>query len=252
MRMRRTLTALISAVTLVLTGGLLAALATPAHADEWLYVLSSEDVRVIPGKGESGRVVLRADLDATQFTDRPDRLSSDATVRSILSDFDWDRATGRLSGKVPNAAVAIDGDSTQVVEIRRATVASNKVTLFVRSLDGPLSKERGSGAVFIDAASGTLTTAVSADVLADSDYNPQGPTISVTFSSKGITLWSGTLTPASPSASVPTSSAGSVSISGTVSAEFSDSGAQVTFTGQTDNGGSAVPVGGLTLGSWSS
>ena len=208
-------------------------------------------MRVIPGKASAGRVVLRGDIAAVQFTDRPDRRSSSTSTRTVLRDFGWTPATGDLAGKVPNAAVAIDGELTQTFRITRAKVSKDKVVLFVRSLDGTLIEDSGSGAVFIDDASGTQSTSLSANVVADADYNPNGPSISVQLSAGGVVLWSGTLTPQSPSTSVPNSSSGNTSISGTLEALFAPNDTQVTFSGSITDNGSPVNATGIRIAQWS-
>jgi len=222
-----------------------------ASADEWLYVLSADDVRVIPGKGDAARVVLRSDIETIQFTDRPERASNATTPRTVLRDFGWTPQGGTLTGKTPNAAISIGGSPVQVVEIRRALVKKDKVTLFVRGLDGRINALSGAGAVFIDDASGGQSTAVSPAVIADTDYNPQGPSISVSFESKGVTMWSGNLTPESTSVSVPSVSAGNVSLAGQLNAEFTSTGARVLFSGTVTDSGQDSQVTGLTIGSWS-
>ena len=246
--MRRTITAAFS-VTALLSGAV--AISPVASADEWLYVLSSKDVRVVPGKAAAGRIVLRGDVAAVQFTDRPDRRSSGTSTRTVLRDFGWTAAAGDLAGKVPNAAVAIDGDLTQTFQIDRAKVSKGKVVLYVRSLEDTLTKDSGSGAVFIDDASGTQSTSLSANVVADADFNPDGPSISIQFSADGAVLWSGTLTPQSPSVTVPTSSAGNTSISGTLQALFAPTGTQVTFSGSITDNGTPVNATGIRVGQWS-
>lgn len=246
--MRRFTTALLTSICVTLA----AVVTTPvAAADQWLYVLAADDIRVVPGKGDAARVVVHSNIEAIQFTDRPARTSDRTTPRTVLRDFGWPGPSGTLTGKSPNAALSISGAPTQVFEIRRATVTKNKVTLFVRGLNGPLAATRGSGAIFIDDASGAQTTAVSSTVIADANYNPQGPSISITFESNGITLWSGTLTPTNTSATVPSSSEGATTLSGSVTAEFSGTGAQVLFTGTVTDSGTPDQVVGLLIGSWS-
>lgn len=245
--MRRRITSALLTVGLVLAG---AGLAPSAHADEWLYVLSSKDIRVIPGKADAGRVVLRGDVAALQFTDRPERRSSGTSPRTVLRDFGWNPTDTALQGKVPNAAVAIDGDLTQAVKIQRAKVSKDKVVLYVVGLDGSLTKESGPGAVFIDDASGTQTTALSANVVADADYNPNGPTISVQLSDSGVVLWSGTLTPEAPTATVPNSSSGTTTVSGTVQASFLPNNIQATFSGSVTGNGSPT-MANVRIGQWS-
>ena len=82
--MNRSITSVI-ATAAVLLGG--AVLAPAAQADEWLYVLTSQNVRVIPGQGDAGRVVLPVSTAALQFTDRPARQSSNTTVVDVLGEF---------------------------------------------------------------------------------------------------------------------------------------------------------------------
>lgn len=250
--MRRFLATVMSA-TLASAGIALTGLvASPAAAaDEWLYVLASDNIRVVPGNGDAARVILRSDIEAIQFTDRPERSSKSTNTRTVLRDFGWTPQEGALTGKVPNAAISIGSTPIQVVEVRRASVTKNKVTLFVRGLDGPVDRASGAGAVFIDDASGEQSTALSPSLVADANYNPQGPAISVSFQSAGIILWSGTLTPSAPSASVPSSSAGSVTMSGQVNATFPDGGAQVLFSGTVTDGGQPNEITGMMIGSWS-
>ena len=238
------------ATTIGLTIGL--GIGSPAHADEWLYVLASKDVRVLPGSGDNGRIVLKPTIDALQFTDRPQRRSADTTVRSFLRDFAWDPVTGVLDTKAPNAAVAIDGDLTQSVEIRRAKVTKDKVTLYVRGLDGPLAADRGPGAVFVDDAGGEQSTALSSNVAVHSTYNTSAPSVSITFTSSGDVLWSGTLTPAAPSLTVPQSSGGGATISGTVRVEFgtADEDTTASFSGTVVDNGQSLNAN-SEIGSWS-
>lgn len=242
------LAAAFTSIAVALTG---LAISPAAVADEWLYVLASDDIRVVPGKGDAARVVLRSDIEAIQFTDRPERASNATNTRTVLRDFGWTPASGVLTGKAPNAAISIGSSAVQVVEIRRATVTKDKVTLFVRGLGGPVDAARGVGAIFIDDASGGQTTEVSSSVIADANYNPQGPAIAVSFQSNGITLWSGTLSPSDPSATVPSSNAGNVSMSGRIDATFSAGGAQVIFSGTVTDNGQQSELTGLTIGSWS-
>jgi len=246
--MRRIVTAVLTAIAL-LSGAV--AISPVASADEWLYVLSSKDVRVIPSKADAGRIVMRGEIAAVQFTDRPDRRSSGTSTRTVLRDFGWTPATGKLTGKAPNAAVAIDGDLTQTFLITRAKVARDKVVLYVRSLDGKLTADSGAGAVFIDDASGTQSTSLSPNVIADADYNQNGPSISVQLSDGGVVLWSGTLTPQVPTANVPSSSSGSTAVSGTVQASFMPNNIQVTFFGSITDNGSPTMVNNVRIGQWS-
>lgn len=227
------------------------AISPVAAADEWLYVLASDDIRVVPGTGDAARVILRPTIEAVQFTDRPQRDSNATTTRTVLRNFGWTPATKASTGKSPNAAISIGAEAVQVVEIRRATVTRNKVTLFVRGLEGPVSAVSGAGAVFIDDASGEQSTALSSSLIADSNYNSQGPTISVALQSNGIILWSGTLSPSSPSVTVPSSSAGNVTVSGQINATFTDASAQVLFSGTVSDSGQKNQLTGLTIGSWS-
>lgn len=245
--MRRIVTAVLTA-TALLFGAV--AISPAASADEWLYVLSSKDVRVIPGKADAGRVVLRGDTTAVQFTDRPDRRSSGTSTRTVLRDFGWTPATGNLAGKVPNAAVVIDGELTQTFRIDRAKVSKDKLVLYVRGLDGKLTADSGAGAVFIDDASGTQSTSLSPNVVADADYNPNGPSISIQLSDGGVVLWSGTLTPQSPSVTVPNSSSGNTSISGTLEALFAPTNTQVAFSGSITDNGSPMSATDIRIGQW--
>lgn len=242
------LAATFTSATLALTGF---AISPAAAADQWLYVLSSHDIRVVPGKGDAGRVILRSDIQAVQFTDRPERASNSTNTRTVLRDFGWTPTGTTLSGKTPNAAISIGSSVVQVVEILRASVTKDKVTLVVRGLDGPLDAASGVGAIFIDDASGGQSAALSPSVIADTNYNPQGTAIAVSFQSNGITLWSGTLSPSAPSATVPSSSAGTVTISGQVEATFSAGGARVLFSGTVSESGQTNQITGMTIGSWS-
>lgn len=231
--MRRSVAALLSLLVMSAAG---LSLTPSASADEWLYVLASDTISVVPGSSDSGRVILRSEVDAVQFTDRPERDTNNTTVRSVLRDFGWSPSDRTLSGKSPNAAVSIPGSPLQIVEIRRASVTKKVVTLFVTGLSGPLTRAAGPGAVFIDDASGLQSMAITPNVTVVSDYNPQAQSISVSFQSNGVTLWSGTLSPSATSASVPSSSAGSVTMSGQLNATFAADYAQVTFSGEVTDG----------------
>jgi hypothetical protein len=118
----------------------------------------------------------------------------------------------------------IDGYLAQPVEIRRAAVTQDKLTLFGRGLDGPPTADRGAGVVFFDDAGGGQVEELSPLVEAESNYNASGNSISVSFTSKGEILWSGTLTRSNPS---------------------------VTFAGTVTDGSSPALNIQETIGSWS-
>jgi hypothetical protein len=242
------LAATLASTALALTG---LAISPAAAADEWLYVLASDNIRIVPGSGDAARVILRPDIDAVQFTDRPERASNATTTRTVLRDFGWTPSGQTLPGKTPNAAISISTSSVQVVEIRRASIKKSTITFFVRGLNGPVNAASGAGAVFIDDASGEQSTPLSPSLTVASNYNPQGPAISVSLQSNGITLWSGTVSPSAPSVTVPSSSAGTVSVSGQVEATFTESSAQVLFSGSVYDSGQVNQLTGVTIGNWS-
>jgi len=245
----RTLTTLVTTTLLAASGFAF----TPAHASErWLYVMSADDIRVVPGESDLGRIVLLSDIQALQFTDRPQRSTEQTSPRSIMRDFGWSKADGRLHGKTPNAAVSIAGSGITVVEVQRARISKDRMTLFVRGLDGPLETTRGAGSVFIDDASGEQTAALAPTAIATANYNPQGPSISISVEVEGITVWSGTLTPSAASVSVPTSSSGGSSVTGSFAATFSPSETRATFSGSITDNGQTSAVTGLVVGDWSS
>jgi hypothetical protein len=118
----------------------------------YLFTIDSDLVRVLPGKGDFGRVVVSLPATATRFTDRPVREAEQVGVRQVLRAFGWSQARNRFTGKVPNAAVSIGGQPSQVVELRRAHIRDRRLVITVKSLEGALDKRRGAGSVFIDNA----------------------------------------------------------------------------------------------------
>lgn len=154
-------TVLCVSIVAILIAAFLMVPGTPAKAEaeaeavSYLFVLDSDRVRIKPGKGDVGRIVVKTPT-TTRFTDRPVREAEQIATRLMLREFGWDRESGRLRVK-PNAAVSIDGRS-QIVEIRRAAKLPGRLVLWVRGVNGPLQEAAGAGNVFIDNAPGGYNT----------------------------------------------------------------------------------------------
>jgi len=206
-----------------------------ASESSYLYAIDGAPLRVIPWKGALGRVVID-DPNVTQFTDMPARQAAEVTADEFLEAYGQDPGSWRLLAKAPNAAVAVDGGPSQIVEIRRGRVVNGNLVLFVTALDGKLNSARGPGNVFVDnapappckSASGTLDVVLNNTTYGTASYSsPCGPNahdaITVTvppievrwgsgiFSRSCLTSTSTTVTvsPSNPSASQTQTASGS-------------------------------------------
>lgn len=126
--------------------------AIPVVPLSYLFAVDSGKVRVVPGKEDRGTVIVALPATFTRFTDRPGRDTRLVRAQSVLRAFGWTEDSDRFTGKVPNAAVAIAGSVSQVVELRAARIQKNRVVFKVKALAGPLEERAGAGSIFIDNA----------------------------------------------------------------------------------------------------
>lgn len=166
---------------------------------EFLYALSTEDIRVRPGAGVSARIVLQRPI-VTRFTDRPTRDAVDVHPAVMLTAFGWTPEVKRLRGKTPNAAITIPGGDTQVVRIRTAAIRGDRVILRVSGIAGAVTRRAGAGSLFVDST--TLTQVQSQTVTLSSSPNLtmtgvvySDSTLTITLSSDGTDIASETINP---------------------------------------------------------
>lgn len=129
--------------------GMPTAMVSNATDEVYLFSVDAQEIRVVPGHGLAAKVVLMQPK-STRFSDRPFRDEKRVSVGTMLDEFGWDSQTHRLSEASPNAAIAIAGQRSQVVDIRKATVFPDRLVLSVRSIGSPLLARSGPGALFID------------------------------------------------------------------------------------------------------
>lgn len=148
---RRLAISLLATAALAVTGLTLApsASAVPGPAESYLFVVDGSQIKVTPGKGTTGRVVI-TDPSAIRFSDRPYRHVRPMALRAMLAEFGWSPSTSRLADATPNASISIAGERSRVVDIGRAEIRKGKLVLYVNSIDGPLQVAKGAGSVFID------------------------------------------------------------------------------------------------------
>ncbi len=197
---------------------LMVGLAGPATAEtaepvdpidvSYLFTIDSATIRVIPSRGDFGRAIVTLPATFTRFTDRPARDTERITAPELLRDFGWTPSTHRLRQKFPNAAIAIGGDPSQVVELRTARVFDDRIVFRVKALDAPLERRRGPGSVFIDDAdpskSNTITTTFATprglppltftSTFAPGNDTTVGPSVAVTISLGALIIAQPTLT----------------------------------------------------------
>lgn len=125
----------------------------------YLFTIDSSKLRVTPGKNGFGRVVVTLPASFTRFTDRPARDATRVSAEDVFTPFGWTPERDRLTGKAPNAALSVNGEASQVVELRTARILDNRIVLRVKSLEGDLERTKGPGSIFIDNADATAPSA---------------------------------------------------------------------------------------------
>ena len=121
----------------------------------YLFVTDSLSIKVKPRGPASAKVIIE-DPAITRFTDRPVRESSATTAAQMLTAFGWAADAPRLRVR-PNAAISIAGTS-QIVEIRRARIRSDRLVLWVWGVQDSPQPAAGSGSIFIDNAPSGYST----------------------------------------------------------------------------------------------
>lgn len=208
--MRRLATSLIAGAALAVSGLTLApaASAAPGPAESYLFVVDGSQIKVMPEKGNAGRIVI-TDPSAIRFSDRPYRHVRPMALRAMLAEFGWSPSTSRLADATPNASISVAGERSRVVDIGRAEIRKGKLVLHVISIDGPLQAAKGAGSVFIDNVDAaptfpqTQSTVLYTDPTFGTTYTATatltGPTsATVNVLADGTTVLTAVLTPATP------------------------------------------------------
>lgn len=156
--MRRLAMSLVAAVILAAAGLPLApaAVAAPGPAESYLFVVDGSQIKVVPEKGNAGRIVI-TEPSAIRFSDRPYRHVRAIALRAMLNEFGWSPSTLSLADSTPNASISIAGKRSRVVDIGKAEIRKGKFVLHVIGIDGPLKVAKGAGSVFIDNADSAPT-----------------------------------------------------------------------------------------------
>lgn len=208
---RRLAISLLATAAVAVSGLTLApsASATPGPAESYLFVVDGSQIKVTPGKGTAGRVVITGPS-AIRFSDRPYRHVRPLAVRALLDEFGWSPTTLKLAETTPNASISIAGERSRVVDIGRAEIRKGKLVLYVKSIDGPLEPAKGAGSVFIDNVNpaDAFPQTQTADLYTDPTFgttftamvalnSPTSATISIL--ADGTTVLTTVLTPETPS-----------------------------------------------------
>ena len=212
--MRRIATSLVAAVILAAAGLPLApaAVAAPGPAESYLFVVDGSQIKVMPEKGNAGRIVI-TEPSAIRFSDRPYRHVRPIPLRAMLNEFGWSPSTLALADATPNASISIAGKRSRVVDIGKAEIRKGKLVLHVISIDGPLQAAKGAGSVFIDNVDSaptfpqTQSTELYTDPTFGTTYtatatltSPTSATVSIL--ADGRTVLTTVLTPTTPSSPV--------------------------------------------------
>lgn len=149
--MRRLITGVLAPITIAAAAIAVptAATAAPGPTESYLFVVDASQVKVVPGKGTAGRIVL-TDPSALRFSDRPYRHVRPMSVRNLLREFAWSPQTLTLADPTPNASISVGGRRSQIVDISKAEFRKGNLVLHVTGIDGALQAVKGAGSIFID------------------------------------------------------------------------------------------------------
>lgn len=114
-----------------------------------LFVWNSQKIRVVPGRGNSARLVIH-DARVSRF-DRVGRMIESTDPGEALEDFGWARGSARLATPHPSVVISLGGQDSMLATVRKARIVNDRVILTIRAIDRSVVKAKGPGVIMLEA-----------------------------------------------------------------------------------------------------